>query len=90
MMTALIAFTCITLAATVMYAAFYYGRQIGYTLRDNEALKQEQKAMQEQIDAMSLEYRQLELQYNQEKHDNNRTRPGGWDPSQLGDREYRV
>lgn len=89
-MTALIAFTCITMAATIMYAAFFYGRQIGYTLRDNESLKQEQKAMQEQIDHMALEYRQLEVQYNQEKQDNQRVRPGGWDPGQLSTREYNL
>lgn len=89
-MTALISMACLTLAAAVAYAAFMYGRQIGYTLRDNEAKTQEIKGMQEQMEQMMLEYRQLEVQYNQEKQDNQRVRPGGWDPGQLSTREYNM
>ncbi|OPG91330.1 hypothetical protein B2I21_35110 [Chryseobacterium mucoviscidosis] len=86
-MTVLISFICITLTAAVAYAAFVYGRQIGYTQRDNEALRDEQKIMQGQIETMTLEYMQLETQYKQEQHDKARTvHPGSWDPGQLSAR----
>lgn len=86
-MTVLISFICITLTASVAYAAFVYGRQIGYTQRDNEALKDEQKIMQGQIETITLEYMQLETQYKQEQHDKARpVHPGSWDPSQLNAR----
>lgn len=87
MVTVLISFICITLTAGVAYAAFVYGRQIGYTKRDNEALKDDKKAMQDHIETLTLEYMQLETQYKQEQHDKARpVNPGSWDPSQLNAR----
>lgn len=86
-MVVLISFICIALTASVAYAAFVYGRQIGYTKRDNEALKDEQKIMQTQIETLTLEYMQLETQYKQEQHDRARpVHPGSWDPAQLNAR----
>ena len=86
-MTVLITFICIALAGAVAASAFVFGRQVGYTKRDNEALKAEQQVMQGQIDQLTLEYIQLETQYRQEKHDNQRpVSPGGWDPGQLSGR----
>lgn len=85
--TVLISFICITLTAAVAYAAFVYGRQIGYTQRDNEALKDEQKIMQTQIEQLTLEYMQLETQYKQEQHGRGQpVQPGRWDPAQLNAR----
>lgn len=86
-MIVLISFICITLTAAVAYAAFVYGRQIGYTKRDNEALKDDKKAMQDHIEQLTLEYMQLETQYKQEQRDKTRTvNPGSWDPGQLSAR----
>lgn len=85
-MTILISILCLTLSAAIAFSSFVYGRQIGYTQRDNESKQQEIKLMQEQLEQMMLEYRQLEVQYNQEKQDNSRMRPGGWDPGQLSSR----
>ncbi|MCP1134343.1 hypothetical protein NKT34_13645 [Paenibacillus polysaccharolyticus] len=87
MVTVLIIFVCMALTAAVAYAAFVYGRQIGYTQRDNQALKDEQKVMQTQIEQLTLEYMQLETQYKQEQRDRTRTvNPGSWDPGQLSAR----
>jgi len=87
MVTVLIIFVCVALTAAVAYAAFVYGRQIGYTQRDNQALKDEQKVMQTQIEQLTLEYMQLETQYKQEQHDRSRPiHPGSWDPGQLSAR----
>lgn len=86
-MTVLIIFVCITLTAAVAYAAFVYGRQIGYTQRDNEALRDERQSMQAQIDQLTLEYMQLETQYKHEQRDRTRpVHPGSWDPGQLSAR----
>ena len=87
MVTVLIIFVCVALTAAVAYAAFVYGRQIGYTQRDNQALKDEQKVMQTQIEQLTLEYMQLETQYKQVQRDQTRpVNPGSWDPSQLNAR----
>ncbi|MCM3703805.1 hypothetical protein [Paenibacillus macerans] len=89
-MTVLIAFICITLAAAVGTTTFIFGRQIGYVQRDNEAKEQAIKEMQQQMEVMTLEYKQLEVQYQQEQRDNKRRNitAGGWDPGQLSNREY--
>ncbi len=87
MVTVLIIFVCVALTAAVAYAAFVYGRQIGYTQRDNEALRDERQSMQTQIEQLTLEYMQLETQYKQEQRDRTRTvNPGSWDPGQLSAR----
>lgn len=86
-MTVLITFICITLAVATAAAAFVFGRQVGYTKRENETQRDEIQVMQTQIDQLTLEYMQLETQYKQDRHDNQRpVSPGGWDPGQLSSR----
>jgi len=87
-MTVLIAFICITLASAIAAGAFVYGRQIGYIKRDAESKKDQLGVLQEQLEQVALEYRQLEMQYDQEKHDSKRSnvRAGGWNPEDLGNR----
>lgn len=85
-MAAVLTLLCLTLATAIACAAFVYGKQIGYTKRDNELKESEIKALQETMAQMDLEYRQLEVQLTQERRDNQRVSQGGWDPSQLSSR----
>ncbi|MNC10427.1 hypothetical protein D3C75_580700 [compost metagenome] len=85
-MTALITFICLTLASATTAGAFVYGRQIGYTKRDNEQLKEELKAANEQNAQLSVEMFQMEAQIKQERHDNQRVSQSGWDPGMMDNR----
>lgn len=87
-MTVLITFICITLASAIAAGAFVYGKQVGYIQRDSDSKKDQLGVLQEQLEQVALEYRQLEMQYSQEKHDNqrNNVKPGGWNPEDLGNR----
>lgn len=87
MVTVLITFICITLAGATAAAAFVFGRQVGYTKRDNEVLRVDMQTLNERIEQMTLEYMQLETQYKQDKRDNQRPiNPGSWDPGQISAR----